>query len=87
MVAGQVYRCDDKECNGPIKPHIIFFGENLPQQFFKECGKVAEADLLIVIGTSLNVGPFNSLVDTVPSTTDQVLINLENTGPQFDFDD
>jgi NAD+-dependent protein deacetylase SIR2 len=38
------------------------------------------ADLLIVIGTSLVVHPFASLVDMVPSDCPRVLINLEPAG-------
>lgn len=44
------------ECNGIVKPDIVFFGENLPERFhvlpnsdFKQC------DLLIIMGTSLTV--------------------------------
>ena len=52
------------ECNQLVKPDIVFFGENLPDRFheltatdFKKC------DLLIVMGTSLTVQPFASLID------------------------
>jgi NAD+-dependent protein deacetylase SIR2 len=30
----QVMRCG---CGGPVKPDITFFGEGLPQEFFKAC--------------------------------------------------
>ena len=53
-----------ERCNGLVKPDIVFFGESLPKKFsdsvqadFKNC------DLLIVLGTSLTVQPFASLVD------------------------
>ena len=53
-----------ERCNGLVKPDIVFFGESLPKNFsdsvqtdFKNC------DLLIVLGTSLSVQPFASLVD------------------------
>lgn len=87
MKNGQIYRCQEPGCSGPVKPRIIFFGENLRQTFFQEIPKAAEGDLLIVIGTALAVSPFNSLVDLVPDTADKVLINMENTGPHFDFAD
>jgi len=51
--------------------------------------KVGEkTDLLIVIGTSLAVGPFNQIVNLVQPNTPSVLINLENTATHgYDFDD
>lgn len=39
-----------------------------------------DADLLIVIGTSLQVQPFASLTRYVPDSCPRVLINLENAG-------
>ena len=29
-----IYYCSDKSCKGPVKPNIVFFGENLPDDFF-----------------------------------------------------
>ena len=44
---------------GLIKPNIIFFGEPLPGRFFDEAEfDCMFADLLICIGTSLEVYPF-----------------------------
>lgn len=37
-------------------------------------------DLLIVVGTSLTVGPFNSLMHRLPSTCPRLLVNLESVG-------
>ncbi len=43
---------------GIMKPDIVFFGESLPEEFHQQM-KVdsEEADLLIVIGSSLQVRP------------------------------
>ena len=41
---------------------------------------LSSADLLIVMGTSLVVHPFASLVDMVPSGCPRVLINMEPAG-------
>ncbi|CEQ39041.1 SPOSA6832_00535, partial [Sporobolomyces salmonicolor] len=53
----------------------------------------AECDLLLVLGTSLTVGPFNTLLHRVPASCPRVLINLESVGEAshpwddgFDFD-
>lgn len=69
------------ECNGIVKPDIVFFGENLPEKFyvlphqdFKQC------DLLIIMGTSLTVQPFASLIDFVSDHCVRLLINREKVG-------
>lgn len=65
---------------GLVKPDIVFFGENLPSRFFRCIPDLKTADLLIVMGTSLQVQPFASLIDAVPSDCPRVLINLEKVG-------
>ncbi|XP_077177345.1 NAD-dependent protein deacetylase sirtuin-3, mitochondrial isoform X3 [Paroedura picta] len=42
-------------CTGIIKPDIVFFGEELPHRFFLHMTDFPMADLLFVIGTSLEV--------------------------------
>lgn len=44
-----------------LRPHIVFFGESVPM-FEPACQIVSEADILIVVGTSLAVYPAASLV-------------------------
>lgn len=48
-------------CDGLVKPEIVFFGEALPSEFFEARSVPAEADLVIVMGTSLTVQPFATL--------------------------
>lgn len=79
--------CQNPKCNGLVKPDIVFFGENLPKKFwmlkdsdFKKC------PLLIIIGTSLAVQPFASLVDSVDSKCHRLLINREAVGPFETYD-
>jgi len=64
-----------------VKPDIVFFGESLPQRFSELSQKDFKAcDLLIVMGTSLVVGPFNSLVARPAKTCPRVLVNREKVG-------
>ena len=77
--SNKVLYCKDKDCGGPIKPNITFFGEELPAEFYSAQKEVQSADLLIVIGTALAVGPFNQTVDDIPDDVPKVLINMENT--------
>jgi NAD-dependent histone deacetylase SIR2 len=52
----------------------------LPPNFFRCIGQLHDADLLIVIGTSLTVHPFASLIDMVGGKCPRVLINLDKVG-------
>lgn len=64
-----------------VKPKIVFFGEQLPDRFSELHGKdLAECDLLIVLGTSLVVQPFASLVSLATPTAPRLLINREPAG-------
>ena len=67
-------------CNGLVKPDIVFFGESLPHSFFENRGLPAQADLVIIMGTSLMVQPFASLPSFVSEGVPRVLINLEQAG-------
>eukprot|EP01088_Endostelium_zonatum_P009220 TRINITY_DN22424_c0_g1_i1.p1 TRINITY_DN22424_c0_g1~~TRINITY_DN22424_c0_g1_i1.p1 ORF type:complete len:362 (-),score=91.56 TRINITY_DN22424_c0_g1_i1:109-1194(-) len=73
-------RCDCED-NGLIKPNIVFFGESLPSRFFDSLSvDFPLCDLLIVIGTSLQVQPFSSLIDHVGDDVPRLLINREVVG-------
>lgn len=76
----EVPHCLDEACRGLVKPDIVFFGEALPEAFFQHRTKPREADLAIVMGTSLTVQPFASLPQFVGDGTPRVLINLERAG-------
>ncbi|KDR06661.1 NAD-dependent protein deacetylase sirtuin-2 [Zootermopsis nevadensis] len=70
-----------EKCNGVVKPDIVFFGENLPTRFFS-CNEkdFSKCDLLIILGSSLAVQPFASLIDRVPKECPRLLINREKAG-------
>ena len=78
IAARTIPRCP--KCEGLVKPEIVFFGEALPADFFRARNLPAEADLCIVLGTSLTVHPFASLPDMVRQETPRVLINMERVG-------
>ncbi|EMD39911.1 hypothetical protein CERSUDRAFT_112158 [Gelatoporia subvermispora B] len=69
-----------KNCEGLVKPDIVFFGESLPPLFHQSIPKLRNADLLFVIGTSLTVQPFASLARMVPESCPRVLVNLDHVG-------
>ena len=75
----EIVKCS--KCGNYVKPDITFFGENLPQRFF-DCKEkdFNKCDLLIVIGTSLIVNPFASLINCVNDDVPRLLINMEKVG-------
>jgi len=65
-------------CGGVVKPDIVFFGEDLPKEFFEKMKTdFPKCDLLIVMGTSLEVQPFAGLIAHVPPHVPRFLINME----------
>ena len=63
-------------CGGILKPDVVFFGESLPPGALHEAMRVsAEADLMLVIGTSMVVQPAASMP----------YITRENGGMVFEF--
>ncbi|MCQ2345970.1 MAG: NAD-dependent deacylase [Paludibacteraceae bacterium] len=48
-----------------LRPYIVFFGEGVPY-FSEACDIASQADILLVIGTSLNVYPAASLLHYAP---------------------
>ncbi|XP_007996790.1 NAD-dependent protein deacetylase sirtuin-3, mitochondrial isoform X2 [Chlorocebus sabaeus] len=86
---GEDFRADVMEdrvprcpvCTGVVKPDIVFFGEPLPQRFLLHVVDFPMADLLLILGTSLEVEPFASLTEAVRSSVPRLLINRELVGP------
>lgn len=69
------------KCQGVVRPNVVLFGEALPNRFwvnitpdFEQC------DLLIVLGTSLVVSPFNSLVGKPHSSVPRIYISKTKPG-------
>jgi NAD+-dependent protein deacetylase SIR2 len=51
VTSGSVVYCRSSSCGGILKPDITFFGEELPDAFFKAIKQdVSKCDLVIVIG-------------------------------------
>jgi NAD-dependent deacetylase len=48
-------------CNGVLRPNIVFFEDLLPDSFLNATEEVKNSGLLIIVGSSLEVSPVNSL--------------------------
>ena len=68
-------------CGGVIKPNVILFGEQLPVQPFLAAKDLAQqADLMLIVGTSLEVAPASDLpLLALRNGAKMIIINLEST--------
>lgn len=75
------------EVGSQLRPHIVWFGEMVPAMD-EAVELVAEADVLLVVGTSLQVYPAAGLVFEAPKRARRIVVNPEVpegvTGPGFE---
>lgn len=62
-----------------LRPHVVWFGEEVPMMEVA-AAEVASADLMVVVGTSLNVYPAAGLVDAPPAGVPRVIIDPADLG-------
>ncbi|MNO76198.1 NAD-dependent protein deacetylase [compost metagenome] len=68
-----------KECGGIVKPDVVLYGESLDDEVIQKSVKaIAEADLLLIGGTSLTVQPAAHFV-TYYQGDKTVLLNASST--------
>jgi NAD-dependent deacetylase len=66
------------ELGSQLRPHVVWFGEAVPM--IEKAAKICtEADVFIVIGTSLQVYPAAGLVDWVPKKALKYIVDLNDT--------
>ncbi|XP_061182508.1 NAD-dependent protein deacylase sirtuin-6-like [Saccostrea echinata] len=76
--------CDDKKCNGYLMNTIINFGDYLEGDVLRGAEEHAErSDLVLALGTTLQVSPANDLVEMGEEPTRLVICNRQVT----DYDD
>lgn len=67
-IAGDINLGDLAPDGGQLRPHIVWFGETVPL-LTHAAQLTTQADILLIVGTSLVVYPANSLVDFAPPGT------------------
>ncbi|PLT28544.1 NAD-dependent protein deacylase [Peribacillus deserti] len=82
----QTKSSNDTRCHTILKPDVVLFGDSV--HHFNESVEAAyESDLFIVMGSSLEVGPINSIPQLISGTAiPMVLINKEHTVYDHLFD-
>jgi NAD-dependent deacetylase len=75
-----VARCD--MCGGAVKPDVVLFGEMLPERAMAEAYALAEsAQLMLCIGSSLEVFPVASLPQTTLARGGEIAIVTKGSTP------
>lgn len=74
----KVVYCD--KCGAPCKANVVFYGEQLSEEFYQKAKEIKEGDLAIVMGTSLLVQPFAMLPRLLPEHAWRVVINRSVVG-------
>lgn len=64
---------------GPMRPHIVFFGEEVPL-FPQAAEEMCDADVVIIVGTSMQVYPAASLIHYAPPDADCYLVDPNPQG-------
>ncbi len=76
-ISGSVLNLGDKCAHGAqLRPHIVWFGEMVPE-FEKAIALTHQSDLLLIIGTSLQVYPAASLVKEVGLEIPVIIVDPE----------
>lgn len=71
-------------CGGKLRPNVVLFGEALPEKAWNSSiNQIKKAELVIVIGTSLEVYPANNLPFMTHGKT--VVINRDDLESSFDI--
>ena len=66
---------DKCELGSQLRPHIVWFGEAVPM-ITTAISKIAQADIFLVIGTSLDVSPASELVDCAADHAKKYIIDI-----------
>lgn len=73
---GDVVLGEKCELQSQLRPHIVFFGEQLDESLVNEAIKaVVTCSVFIIVGTSMQVSPANSLPYYVPFSSQMVVID------------
>lgn len=76
ILLGSIPRC---ACGGIMKPDVVFFGEELPDVVYDLCEDPPDADLLLILGSSLTVQPIAGLAVEMAEDIPSILVNFEPT--------
>ncbi|MFD1636888.1 NAD-dependent deacylase [Evansella tamaricis] len=75
-----------KYCGGKLRPGVVLFGEMLPEESWRDSlTHIQKSDLVIVIGTSLEVYPASQLPKMTNGKTVYINAEVDTTHHNFDL--
>eukprot|EP00741_Cyanophora_paradoxa_P013222 tig00000178_g12772.t1 len=82
--AGDEIKCKRDGCAGTLRPNVVLFGEGLPQDQWRAAEESVRAcragDLCVVVGSSLAVGPANTIPEMAAEAgATLAIVNAEAT--------
>jgi len=81
-IPGEELNLGDYDKHGKqLRPHVVWFGEAVPM-LHQALPIMQAADVLIVVGTSLNVYPAAGLIDYTKVSAKKYLVDPQHTGYQ-----
>lgn len=73
------------ELGSQLRPHVVWFGEAVPM--IENAAQICcDADIFIVIGTSLQVYPAAGLIDLVPQNALKFIVDMNETSVSQDVE-
>ncbi len=69
---------------GQMRPHIVWFGENI-MNAAEAVAQIKAADKLVVVGTSLVVYPAAGFISYAPATAEKWIVDLNHSQPPAGF--
>lgn len=73
-VEGDIQLGDTAKDGGQLRPHIVWFGEEVPM-IARAALEMAKADIFVLVGTSLNVYPAAGLIDYLKEGVPKYIID------------
>lgn len=88
-VPWQEYLKSDRHhaCGGQIRPEVVLYGEGFTQDILEQAvAAVAQADVVVVVGTTFQVHPFCDLIHYTKANTQIIAINQTPVSMPVAFD-
>jgi NAD-dependent SIR2 family protein deacetylase len=80
----EVLYCVDTNCKGAIMPNVNLDGETISEKYLEFQKTIKEYDACFILGTSMNVEPFNLIPYILNRNCYKIVINKESVG-NFDY--
>ena len=75
-----------ENCGGILRPNIVLYGEGLNENSVsKSINYISNADLIVIVGTSMRVYPFAGLIEYRKPNAEIIVVNKEKISVDFPY--